>query len=140
LNLCKMNVQTVMTIAEENKKLTADLDAANALVGEENAKVAELSAKVEELANVITGAEAKIVALYEEHAQELEAEKTKVDEIASAKALEIVAQQGAEPADESEAKPAAKTLDELWAHYATLKDTPKEQTRFYRAEIRPRVK
>lgn len=129
-----------MTIAEENKKLTADLEAANALVGEENAKVAELSAKVEELANEITGAEAKIVALYEEHAQEIKAEKAKVDEIASAKALEIVAQQGAEPADESEAKPAAKTLDELWAHYATLKDTPKEQTRFYRAEIRPLIK
>ena len=68
-----MNVQTVMTIAEENKKLTADLDAANALVGEENAKVAELAAKVEELANANTSAEAKIVALTEAHAQELEA-------------------------------------------------------------------
>ena len=135
-----MNVQTVMTIAEENKKLTADLEAANALAGEADAKVEELSAKVEELANANTSAEAKIVALTEAHAQELEAEKTKVDEIASAKALEIVAQQGAEPADESEAKPAAKTLDELWAHYATLKDTPKEQTRFYRAEIRPLIK
>ena len=134
-----MNVQTVMTIAEENKKLTADLEAANALAGEADAKVEELSAKVEELANANTSAEAKIVALTEAHAQEIEAEKAKVDEIASAKALEIVAQQGAEPADESEAKPAAKTVDELWKEYASIED-PKDRTRFYRAEIRPLIK
>jgi hypothetical protein len=53
--------------------------------------------------------------------------------------LEIVAQQGAEPADESEAKPAAKTVDELWKEYASIED-PKDRTRFYRAEIRPLIK
>ena len=129
-----------MTIGEENEKLKADLAAGDVLQTESAAQVEDLQAKVVALTDANTNAEAKTVALTEQHNAALEAERAKVDEIASAKALEIVAQQGAEPADESEAKPAAKTLDELWAHYATLKDTPKEQTRFYRAEIRPRVK
>jgi len=130
-----------MTVIEENKKLVADLEASNALSVEAAAKNEELNAKVNELTEANTTAEAKIVAMQDLHAEELEAEKAKVDEIASNKALEIVAQQGAEPAEETDVKPVEKTIDQLWEEYATInKKNPKEATRFYRSEIRPLVK
>ena len=130
-----------MTVIEENKKLVADLDAANALSAEAASKVDELNAKVEVLTEANTNAEAKIVAIQEAHAEELETEKAKLDEIASNKALEIVAQQGAEPAEETDVKPVEKTEAQLWDEYQALNKTnPKEATRFYRSEIRPLVK
>lgn len=127
-----------MTIGEENEKLRADLAAGEILQNESAAQVEDLQAKVVALTDANTNAEAKTVALVEQHAAALEAERAKVDEIASAKALEIVAQQGAEPADEVET-PVAKTTDQLWDEYATITD-PVAKTNFYRAEIRPRVK
>ncbi len=136
-----------MTIAEENERLKLDLAktkddlaAGDQLQTESAKQVEELNAKIVALTDANTAAEARLVAVNEAHAVELEAERAKVDEIASAKALEIVAQQGAEPADETEARAENKSLEELWAHYATLSGDPKEQTRFYRAEIKPRVK
>jgi hypothetical protein len=130
-----------MTVIEENKKLVADLEAANALSVEAAAKNEELNAKVEQLTEANTTAEAKIVAMQDLHAEELEAEKAKVDEIASNKALEIVAQQGAEPAEETDVKPVEKTEAQRWEEYTALNKTnPKEATRFYRSEIKPNLK
>ena len=126
---------------EENKKLVADLEAANALSVEAAAKNEELNAKVEELTEANINSEAKIVALTEAHADELEAEKAKVDEIANAKALEIVAQQGAEPAEEIDVKAEEKTEEQLWEEYQALnKSNPREATRFYRSQIKPILK
>ena len=127
-----------MTIGEENEKLKADLAAGDVLQTESAAQVEDLQAKVVALTDANTNAEAKTVALTEQHNAALEAERAKVDEIASATALEIVAQQGAEPADEVET-PVAKTTDHLWDEYAAISD-PVATTNFYRAEIRPRVK
>ena len=130
-----------MTVIEENKKLVADLEAANALSVEAAAKNEELNAKVEELTEANINSEAKIVALTEAHADELEAEKAKVDEIANAKALEIVAQQGAEPAEEIDVKAEEKTEEQLWEEYQALnKSNPREATRFYRTQITPILK
>tara|TARA_R100001463_G_scaffold15305_3_gene40005 strand:- start:809 stop:1201 length:393 start_codon:yes stop_codon:yes gene_type:complete len=130
-----------MTVIEENKKLVADLEAANALSVEAAAKNEELNAKVNELTEANTTAEAKIVAMQDLHAEELEAEKAKVDEIASNKALEIVAQQGAEPAEETDVKPVEKTEAQLMEEYYALNKTnPKEATRFYRSNVLPILK
>ena len=130
-----------MTVIEENKKLVADIEAANALSVEAAAKNEELNAKVEELTEANINSEAKIVALTEAHADELEAEKAKVDEIANAKALEIVAQQGAEPAEEIDVKAEEKTEEQLWEEYQALnKSNPREATRFYRSQIKPILK
>ena len=124
-----------MTIGEENEKLRADLTAGDILQTESAAQVEDLQAKVVALTDANTNAEAKTVALTEQHAAALEAERAKVDEIASVKALEIVAQQGAEPAEETDA-PVAKTETQLWDEYATITD-PVAKTNFYRAKIKP---
>lgn len=128
-------LQDVMTIGEENEKLKADLTAGDILQTESAAQVEDLQAKVVALTDANTNAEAKTVALTEQHAAALEAERAKVDEIASVKALEIVAQQGAEPADETDA-PVAKTETQLWDEYATITD-PVAKTNYYRANIKP---
>jgi|TARA_R110001599_G_scaffold120084_3_gene290970 hypothetical protein len=128
-------LQDDMTIGEENEKLRADLTAGDILQTESAAQVEDLQAKVVALTDANTNAEAKTVALTEQHAAALEAERAKVDEIASVKALEIVAQQGAEPAEETDA-PVAKTETQLWDEYATITD-PVAKTNFYRAKIKP---
>ena len=124
-----------MTIAEENEKLKVDLVAGDQLQTESAKQVEDLNAKVVALTDANTTAEARLVAVNEQHAVDVEAEKAKVNEIASAKALEIVAQQGAEPADEVE-KPGEKTEAQLWDEYAAISD-PATKTKFYRAEIKP---
>ena len=124
-----------MTIGEENEKLRADLIAGDVLQTESAGQVDELQAKVVALTDANTTSEAKLVAVSEQHAEELKAERAKVNDIASAKALEIVAQQGAEPAEETDA-PVAQTTDQLWAEYETIAD-PVAKTHFYRAKIKP---
>ena len=125
-----------MTIGEENEKLKADLAAGDLLQTESAGQVDDLQAKVVALTDANTNAEAKAVALTEQHTEELKAEKAKIDEISSAKALEIVAQQGAEPITDESNAPVAKTTEQLWDEDAAITD-PAAKTKFYRAEIKP---
>ena len=133
-----------MTIAEENEKLKADLAAGDLLQTESAAQVEDLQAKVDTLLAAAKTERGKVSERMaeddEQHAAEIKAERARVDEIAAAKALEIVAQQGAEPADEVET-PVEKTEEQLWDEYTSINKTnPKEATRFYRSKIRPLIK
>jgi len=124
-----------MTIGEENEKLRADLAAGDVLQTESAAQVDDLQAKVTALTATNITNEDMLVTMAATHTADIEVEKARLDEIASAKALEIVAQQGAEPADDT-AAPVAKTNAQLWDEYAAITE-PAAKTNFYRTHIKP---
>lgn len=125
-----------MTIAEENQKLTDDLTAANTLATEAAAQVEQLKAEITERDEKIIALEKTNTELAEDHVEQLKAAREEVEQLAAAKALEIAAQQGTEPADENDdPQPVAKTEAQLWDEYNSLQD-PAAKTNFYRENIR----
>ena len=128
-----------MTIAEENADLKSQLEALQAAHKEGQGALASFG-ETNELLQKANAVLTDQVAALETELANTKAEQRDVEEIASERAAEIVAQQGAEPVTE-EAEEAAKpkTLDELWEEYAAIENL-KERTIFYREIIKPLTK
>jgi len=125
-----------MTIAEENADLKSQIEALTAAQNEGQDALASVGVTNEKLEKANAALVEKVAQLENELA-EAKAEQQDVEEIAGERAAEIVAQQGAEPvAEETEEAAKPKTLDELWAEYASIKNL-KEKTLFFRKEIKP---
>ena len=125
-----------MTIAEENADLKSQIEALTAAQNEGQDALASVGVTNEKLEKANAALVEKVAQL-ENELTEAKAEQQDVEEIAGERAAEIVAQQGAEPvAEETEEAAKPKTLDELWAEYASIKNL-KEKTLFFRKEIKP---
>ena len=125
-----------MTIAEENADLKSQIEALTAAQTEGQDALATVGGNNEKLEKANAALVEKVAQLENELA-DVKSEQQDVDEIAGERAAEIVAQQGAEPvAEETEEAAKPKTLDELWAKYASIKNL-KEKTLFFRKEIKP---
>ena len=125
-----------MTIAEENADLKSQIEALTAAQTEGQDALATVGGNNEKLEKANAALVEKVAQLENELA-DVKSEQQDVDEIAGERAAEIVAQQGAEPvAEETEEAAKPKTLDELWAEYASIKNL-KEKTLFFRKEIKP---
>jgi predicted nuclease with TOPRIM domain len=125
-----------MTIAEENADLKSQIEALTAAQNEGQDALASVGVTNEKLEKANAALVEKVAQLENELA-DVKSEQQDVEEIAGERAAEIVAQQGAEPvAEETEEAAKPKTLDELWAEYASIKNL-KEKTLFFRKEIKP---
>ena len=125
-----------MTIAEENADLKSQIEALTAAQEEGQGALATVGESNEKLEKANAALVEKVAQLENELA-DVKSEQQDVEEIAGERAAEIVAQQGAEPvAEETEEAAKPKTLDELWAEYASIKNL-KEKTLFFRKEIKP---
>jgi chromosome segregation ATPase len=125
-----------MTIAEENADLKSQIEALQAAQEEGQGALATVGETNEKLEKANAALVEKVAQLENELA-DVKSEQQDVEEIAGERAAEIVAQQGAEPvAEETEEAAKPKTLDELWAEYASIKNL-KEKTLFFRKEIKP---
>ena len=125
-----------MTIAEENADLKSQIEALTAAQNEGQDALASVGVTNEKLEKANAALVEKVAQLENELA-DVKSEQQDVDEIAGERAAEIVAQQGAEPvAEETEEAAKPKSLDELWAEYASIKNL-KEKTLFFRKEIKP---
>ena len=128
-----------MTIAEENADLKSQIEALTAAQNEGQDGLASVGVTNEKLEKANAALVDKVAQLENELA-DVKSEQQDVEEIAGARAAEIVAQQGAEPvAEETEEAAKPKTLDELWNEYSAIENL-KERTVFYRENIKPLTK
>jgi len=127
-----------MTIAQENAELKTQVETATAGIEQATGEVVALKEQVEKLETAQAGLLEKCGQL-EGELTEAKADQADVAELAGAQAVEIVAQQGAEPvAEDVEEVSKAKTVAELWDDYHAIENL-KEKTVFYRAEIKPQL-
>jgi len=127
-----------MTIAQENAELKTQVETATAGIEQATGEVVALKEQVEKLETAQAGLLEKCGQL-EGELTEAKADQADVAELAGAQAVEIVAQQGAEPvAEDVEEVSKAKTVAELWDDYHAIENL-KEKTVFYRTEIKPQL-
>ena len=127
-----------MTIAQENAELKTQVETATAGIEQATGEVVALKEQVENLETAQAGLLEKCGQL-EGELTEAKADQADVAELAGAQAVEIVAQQGAEPvAEDVEEVSKAKTVAELWDDYHAIENL-KEKTVFYRTEIKPQL-
>jgi len=127
-----------MTIAQENAELKTQVETATAGIEQATGEVVALKEQVEKLETAQAGLLEKCGQL-EGELTEAKADQADVAELAGAQAVEIVAQQGAEPvAEDVEEVSKAKTVAELWDDYRAIENL-KEKTVFYRTEIKPQL-
>jgi len=111
-----------MTIAQENAELKTQVETATAGIEQATGEVVALKEQVEKLETAQAGLLEKCGQL-EGELTEAKADQADVAELAGAQAVEIVAQQGAEPvAEDVEEVSKAKTVAELWDDYRAIEN------------------